>query len=92
MLVSWLVFPVVMLALSAGCGLAVSRASGDALPRPLVLPVGLAAMIVVASSATASKATAELAAPLVLALAGTGFLIATDRRAWMPDRWAAKTA
>ncbi len=89
MLVSWLVLPIVMLALSAGCGLAVSRAGGDAIPRPLVLPVGLAAMIVVASAATASKATAELAAPLVLALAATGFLVADDRRAWMPDRWAA---
>ena len=84
-----MVLPVVMLALSAGCGLAVARAGGGALARPLVLPVGFAAMIVVASSATASKATAGLAAPLVLALATTGFLVASDRRAWVPDRWAA---
>jgi len=91
-LVSWLVLPVVMLAISAGCGLAVARASGGALPRPLVLPVGFAATIVVASAATASRETAELAAPAVLALAVTGFLVATDRWAWVPDRWAAAAA
>ncbi len=89
MLISWVVFPAVMLALSAGCGLAVMRAGGSALPRPLVLPVGFAAVIVVASAATATRATAELAAPLVLALAVTGFLVAPDRLAWVPDRWAA---
>ncbi len=92
MLVSWLVLPVVMLAVSAGCGLAIARASGDALARPLVVPVGFATTIVIASAATASRDTAQLAAPLVIALAVTGFLVATDRWAWVPDRWAAAAA
>lgn len=88
MLLSWLVFPVVMLAVAAGCGLAVARAAGDRLARPLILPTGFAAMVVVASSATADGRTADLATPLVLALAVTGWLVASDRKAWIPDRWA----
>ena len=92
MLVSWLIFPVVLLAVAAGCGLAVARAGGSGLPRPLVLPVGFAAMVVVASAATASGATAALATPLVVVLAVAGFALAPDRRAFLPDRWAGAAA
>ncbi len=92
MVVSWLVLPVVLLAASAGCGLAVLRAAGGGLARPLVLPVGFATLIVLAGLATASAATAKLAAPLVVLLAVIGFAVAEDRRAWLPDRWAGAAA
>lgn len=92
MLVSWVLFPAVMIAVWAGCGLAVGRLAPSTLPPALVLPVGFATTIVIASSATATDATARLATPLVLAVAVTGFLVAEDRRAWIPDRWAAAAA
>lgn len=92
MLLSWVLFPAVMLAVWAGCGSAVARVVPGRVPNALVLPVGFATTIVIASSATASNATARYAAPLVLALAVTGFLLARDRRAWIPDRWAAAAA
>lgn len=92
MLVSWVVLPVVMLAVSAGCGLAVARAAGGRLDRLLLLPVGFATTIVVASAATAQAATAPLAAPLVVALAVVGVVVARDRLAWVPDAWAAGAA
>ncbi|MCW3011909.1 MAG: hypothetical protein JWO90_2313 [Solirubrobacterales bacterium] len=92
MFASWVLLPVVLLALSAGCGLAITRAAGGGVPRPLVLPLGFAGTVVLAGLATASAATAGLAAPLVLAVAVTGFLVAPDRLAWVPDRWAALAA
>ena len=92
MLLSWIVFPAVMVAVWAGCGLAVLRLTPGGLPRGLVLPVGFAVALVIASSATATESTARLAAPLVLALAVTGFLVARDRRAWIPDPWAGGAA
>nr|MBA2349600.1 hypothetical protein [Solirubrobacterales bacterium] len=92
MLVSWVLFPVVMLAVWAGCGLAVTRLTPGGLPRGLVLPVGFAAAIAIASLATATEPTARLAAPAVLAVTIVGFLVAEDRRAWVPDRWAAAAA
>ncbi len=92
MLVAWLVLPVLLVLVCAGCGLAVARATGVALPRPLVLPVGFALVIVVASAATASNATAEAATPAVLGLAVLGFLVARDRSAWIPEPWSAAAA
>ncbi|MCW3038577.1 MAG: hypothetical protein JWM31_482 [Solirubrobacterales bacterium] len=92
MLVSWLVFPIAMLVVSAGCGLAVARAAGGGLSAVLVLPVGFATMIVVASAATADGSTARFAAPLVLVVALAGFWVAEDRRACLPDRWTGAAA
>ena len=92
MLLSWVVFPAVMVAVWAGCGLAVARVTPGGLPRGLVLPVGFATALVIASSATAAEPTARLAAPVVLALAVTGFLVAGDRRGWIPDPWAGGAA
>ena len=47
-LLAWVVFPALMLVLSAGAGLVVRRATGPAaVPALLVVPVGLAALVVV---------------------------------------------
>ena len=48
MLIPWLLFPLVLAALALGCGLLLERASGASLPRPLLLPAGLAVIIVAA--------------------------------------------
>jgi hypothetical protein len=70
---AWVVFPLVLAVLCAGLGLLVDLACGRRLPGVLVLPVGLAAIVVVGGFTTATDATAELTAPLLLALAALGF-------------------
>ena len=51
---AWIVFPVVLAALSFGCGLLVESTSGLRLPGPLVVAVGFALLVVAASLATAT--------------------------------------
>jgi hypothetical protein len=62
-------------------------ASGDRLPRPLVLPAGLTVVILAGQFATLADATAELAGPLVVGLAAAGLLLSAPWRA-RPDPWA----
>ncbi len=88
MAIAWLVFPAVMAALSLGCGLLLERAAGLELPGPLLLPLGLAAVIVAAGLATMSSATAQLAVPLVVAIAVAGFGLSYPWRGRRLDGWA----
>src|SRR4051794_28772425 len=87
LLAPWLLFPVVLLALSLGCGLLVERAAAIRLDGALLVPLGLALLIVEADLVTMTDATSQLAAPLaiVLALAGFGF---STRKPHRPDGWA----
>jgi hypothetical protein len=62
-------------------------ASGERLPRPLVLPAGLTVVILAGQFATLADATAELAGPLVIGLAAAGLLLSAPWRA-RPDPWA----
>src|SRR4029077_15576650 len=85
--IAWLVLPLVLGALSLGCGLLVERAAGLTLPGALLLPLGLALVIVEADLVTMTSATAGLATPLAVALALTGYVLAR-RRARKVDGWA----
>jgi hypothetical protein len=87
LLVPWLVFPLLVGALAYGCGLAVWRIAGIAVPGALIPPLGLAMIIVTAQIATTFDATAELAAPLVAALAIAGVVISRGRDRPAPTRW-----
>ena len=83
LLVTWLAFPLVLAALSLGCGLLVERAAGVPLPGALLPATGLALIIVVAQFLTLWDATAELATPVAVAMAVVGFGLAPpliDRR------------
>ena len=75
LVVAWLVFPLLLAAIALGGGLALEALAGTRLPVGLLLPAGLAAVVVVMCLATLTDATAELAVPLVVALAvvGLGF-------------------
>jgi hypothetical protein len=84
---AWVIFPVVVLALATGCGLLAERASGRSLPGPLLIPLGLAVIIVAAGAATVSAATARLATPLVVVLAVLGFGLSFPWRRRL-DPWA----
>jgi hypothetical protein len=73
--------------LSFGCGRLLEAASGERLPRGLLLPAGLSVVILAAQFATLADATAELAGPLVIALAVAGLMF---RPPWRdrPEPWA----
>jgi hypothetical protein len=88
MLVCWLGFPALLIALSFGCGLLVERVAGIELPGMLVPGVGLAAIIVVAGFTTIADATAELTAPLVVALAAVGLGLSLPWRLRRVEWWA----
>ena len=64
--------PVVLVLLSAGWGLLLERATGTPLPGVLVIPAGFAAIVVVGQLLTLFDATAELATPVVVAVAVLG--------------------
>jgi hypothetical protein len=64
--VAWIVFPLVLAAVTLGCGLALEAVAGTRLPFALLLPAGLAAAVVVMCLATLTDATAELAVPLIV--------------------------
>lgn len=88
MFVCWVAFPALLIALSVGCGLLVERIAGVDLPGLLVPSVGLAAIIVVAGFTTMADATAELTAPLVIALAVIGLGLSLPWRVSRLEWWA----
>jgi len=79
--VCWVIFPLVLALLSLGCGLLLERAAGLRLARVLLLPAGLALIVVVAELTTKSSTTAKFTTPLVVALAVGGVVLA---RPWRP--------
>jgi hypothetical protein len=85
---AWIVYPLVLVALSLGCGLLLQRAVGHPLPGVLLVPAGFAVIVVAASFTTMGNATASFTTPLVVALAIAGFALSFDYRARI-DPWAA---
>jgi hypothetical protein len=92
LLVPWLLFPLVLCMLALGCGALLEWAAGLRLPGTLVLPSGLAVVIVIALFATMNGATAQFALPAVLVAAVIGFGLLLSRSPARPDGWAAATA
>src|SRR5919108_5488852 len=92
MLAAWVVFPLVLVVLSFGCGLLLQQIAGARLPRALLLPAGLALIVVVAGLATASDATARFATPAVVALAVLGLALSLPLRRTPVDVWAVAAA
>jgi hypothetical protein len=86
--VSWVVFPLLLTALALGCGLLLEEVAGMRLHGALVVPAGFALIFVVTHFATATDATAEFAAPAVLAAAVVGFALSPPWRRGDIDGWA----
>jgi hypothetical protein len=87
MLAAWVVFPLLLGALSVGCGLLVEQGARTSIPGALIAPLGLATIIVESALATTTDTTSELAVPLVVLLAVTGFALAARAgRSLVPDR------
>jgi hypothetical protein len=88
-LIAWLLFPLVLAALALGCGLLLQLAAGEtSLPNVLLLPAGVALMIVAALFPPVFESTAGLATPLVVALAAVGYGLSWPFRRLRPDWWA----
>ena len=87
MLVPWVVFPLVLVALSLGCGLLMEKAAGMQLPAPLLVPVGFFLVSLVTLFAHLSDRTAGLAAPATVALAAAGFGLSVPGRVRRVDGW-----
>lgn len=81
--IAWFVFPLVLGSLSLGCGLLVRRAAGIDLPSALLLPLGFA-LISLTGQFMHLIATAEAAAPVVVALAIAGYGLTFP---WSVRRW-----
>jgi hypothetical protein len=96
---AWVLFPLLILALSAGCGLLLEACLGSRLPGPLLAPAGFAAIVVIAGVLTSRGETASLATPAVVVAAVAGIVLAyrnpelhgswKERR---PDGWAVAAA
>jgi hypothetical protein len=88
-LASWVVFPLVMALLCLGCGLLLEAAAGSRLPRALVLPAGLALVVVLAQLAISTSVTRPLALPAVLAAAVAGLAVGRPwKRELGKPQWA----
>jgi hypothetical protein len=85
LVVAWIVFPLVLGVLALGCGLLLQRVSGVELRGALLLPCGLAVIVVTAGLATISEATAQLATPAVVALAVAGLALSAPFRGRLVD-------
>ena len=72
---AWVGLPVALGLLCLGCALAVERAAGIRVAGALMLPIGLATIIVVAQALTVADLTAELATPVVVVLAAAGLVL-----------------
>jgi hypothetical protein len=91
LLTAWVLFPALLLALSAGCGLLVERMIRRRIPGALVPAVGLALVIVSSQFLALADATAELMVPLAAVLALAGFAVGLRGRG-RPAPWGAVAA
>ena len=80
MILSWVLFPLVLVVLGAGWGVLVERAAGRRVGDVLVVPLGLAAVIVVAGTFTTFSALASAATPVVAVGAALGLATSFPRR------------
>ena len=80
LILSWVLFPLVLAAIGWGWGVIVERGAGTHVHDALLLPLGLAAALVLAGTLTAFTATAPAAVPLVGAGALAGLVLAWRER------------
>jgi len=87
MLFAWVVFPLVLVALSLGCGLLLEACVGRRLPSLLLAPAGFAAIVVIAGILTARGETASMATPAVVLAALAGAILRRPWRDRTVERW-----
>lgn len=80
LVLSWVVFPGVLVVLACGAGALVGRVAGVEVPGALVPGVGLAGLIVLAEFPALSDATAEYIVPVAVGAAVLGFVLVREPR------------
>jgi len=90
---SWIIVPLFIVALSIGLGLAAERATRTGLPAPVIVVVGLSLLIVLSTLLTAFHATTSLAGPAIVVLSVAGWLLGRPSLwARRPRRWSSVAA
>ena len=84
LILAWVLFPLVLAAVGGGWGIIVARAAGSKISGALLVPLGMAAVIVVTSVLTQWSLTAHAALPVVGIGAAAGLVLAWP---WRPGRW-----
>jgi hypothetical protein len=84
----WILLPLALGTISLGCGVLLDRAAGRRIPGPLLMPAGLALVMVVAGFTTATDSTAELTVPLACVLGAAGLFLSGRQRPRGVDGWA----
>ena len=93
LLAAWLLFPLVLGVLFLGWGLLLERLSGRRLPGVLLLPVGLAGVLVGSRLAVVSEVTVDFGLPALALGALIGLALCRVRlRALRPDPYATAAA
>ena len=92
LLAAWLVLPLLLALLALGCGLLLEQVARIRVPGALLLPLGLAVVIVLSQLTTSTDATAELTVPLVVALAVAGMALSPPWRRGRVQPWVAGAA
>ena len=80
LLLSWVAFPLLLMALYSGCGLGVEALARTRLPGALLPAVGFAVIVVAGQFLTLVESTAGLTTPLVVVIALAGLGLATIGR------------
>ena len=84
---AWILFPLVLLVLSLGCGLLVRRIGGNWLAAELVLPVGFTLVIALCAVGTSMSWLSTATGWMVVAFATVGFIVHDRRWLHVPRRW-----
>src|SRR5271155_2588686 len=90
LILSWVLFPLVLAAIGAGWGVIVERAAGARVNDALLLPLGLAAALVVAGTITTFTATAPASVTVIAVGSVAGLIFAWPGRRL--GRWPALVA
>jgi hypothetical protein len=91
LLSAWILFPLLLLGASAGCGLLVRRISAGALSGVLLLPVGFALTVALCTLGTSITWLAPYAGALTVAVAACGFIL-EHRSLRMRPTWRISSA
>jgi len=75
LILSWVLFPLLLAAIGAGWGVLVERTAATRVNDVLLLPLGLAAALIVAGTLTTFSATAPAAIPVVAVGAAAGLIL-----------------
>ena len=75
LILAWVLFPLVLVAVGVGWGVLVERAAGERVDSLVLWPLGLAAALVAAGILTAFSSTARAAVPVVAVGAAAGLIL-----------------